>query len=510
MPEPKRPIKVFLSYASQDKPLVRELSRRLVGEGWIDPWQDEKKLLPGQDWRVKIEEAVEEADVVIIVLSQNSVSKEGHVQKELRYAREIALEKPEDTIFLIPLRLEECEVPRGLRFYQWVDYFGERKNDGYASLVESLQLRYEQKLKQEEEASARQEKIRKEREAAEKIVRENAEKEAVEKARLESMALAKQKAAKERAEREAARKQVEKEAAEKVRLEEEEQARQKAAKEKVEREAAEKATREKAEKEAAEKARLASEEIARRKIAKEKADRESTKKARLETEEQAMLKSAKEKRQVEEKFAHGKAEREKKKTKSIPVINIVVIALIGFVGVVCIIIIGNFSRLFNAIPIPTATIISIVENIPTKVFTSTSVSPTLTIAATETSTLVRPTLTIIPTETLTPPPIPPAQIVTPALTLSTLILSTLPADTSCYQIVEYGWYGGTNHSLATPQSGFDVCYALRRYPSCPNIQIDDRYCQCQETYGINYYFPGGVCGEINYPNPPAPLVLVKP
>lgn len=206
MPELKRPLKVFLSYASQDKSLVRELSRRLVGEGWIDTWQDEKNLLPGQDWRVKIEEAVEEADVVIIVLSQHSVSKEGHVQKELRYAREIALEKPEDSIFLIPLRLDECEVPRGLRFYQWMDYFGERKNDGYDSLIKSLQLRYEQKLKQEEEGSVRQEKIRKEREAAEKIIRENTEKKVAEKAWLELEEKARQRNEKIMAEREAAKK----------------------------------------------------------------------------------------------------------------------------------------------------------------------------------------------------------------------------------------------------------------------------------------------------------------
>jgi len=170
MPEPKRPLKVFLSYASQDKSLVRELSRRLTGEGWIDTWQDEKSLLPGQDWRVKIEEAVEDTDVVIIVLSQHSVSKEGHVQKELRYAREIALEKPEDAIFLIPLRLDECEVPRGLRFYQWVDYFNDKKNASYRALVLSLKLRYEQKLKAEERLSREQQ----EREAAEKIDQEKA------------------------------------------------------------------------------------------------------------------------------------------------------------------------------------------------------------------------------------------------------------------------------------------------------------------------------------------------
>ncbi|MGE5376891.1 MAG: toll/interleukin-1 receptor domain-containing protein, partial [Bacteroidota bacterium] len=121
MPEPQPPLKVFLCHASQDKPFVRELFHRLKAEGWIDPWLDEKKLLPGQDWRLEIEKAVETSDIVIICLSNVSVSKEGYIQKEFRYAREIALEKTEGTIFIIPLRLDDCDVPRGLSEYQWVD-----------------------------------------------------------------------------------------------------------------------------------------------------------------------------------------------------------------------------------------------------------------------------------------------------------------------------------------------------------------------------------------------------
>ncbi|HSG41831.1 MAG TPA: toll/interleukin-1 receptor domain-containing protein [Anaerolineales bacterium] len=144
-----RKLRVFLSYASQDRSKVRELSLRLVKEGWIDVWIDEKKLLPGQDWRIKIEEAVEESDIVIICLSNRSVSKEGYVQKEIRYAREIALEKPEGTIFLIPLRLDECNVPRGLRFLQWVDYFGENKDESYRAIIESLKERVEQRTGKE-------------------------------------------------------------------------------------------------------------------------------------------------------------------------------------------------------------------------------------------------------------------------------------------------------------------------------------------------------------------------
>ena len=147
-----RKLRIFISYASQDKPIVRDLYRRLESETWIEPWLDEKSLLPGQEWRVAIEEAVETSDVVIICLSTNSVTKEGFVQKELRYAREIALEKPENTIFLIPLRLDDCETPRGLRSFQWADYYGERKEQSYRNLLASLKNRHQQIISQKTKA----------------------------------------------------------------------------------------------------------------------------------------------------------------------------------------------------------------------------------------------------------------------------------------------------------------------------------------------------------------------
>lgn len=142
----KRPLKVFLSYASQDRPVVREIYDALKLEGWIDPWLDKAKILPGQDWQMVIETAVDEADVAILCFSNQSVSKEGFVQREIRYVYDIALEKPDGTIFLIPLRLEECEIPRKLRFLHRVDYFGVDKATAYADLVDALKLRYDQKF----------------------------------------------------------------------------------------------------------------------------------------------------------------------------------------------------------------------------------------------------------------------------------------------------------------------------------------------------------------------------
>jgi formylglycine-generating enzyme required for sulfatase activity len=147
-----RPLCVFLCHSSNDKPAVRELYQKLraEAENWIDPWLDKMKILPGQNWRIVIEEAVEASDIVIICLSNHSVNKEGFVQREIRYAYDLALEKPDGVIFLIPLRLEECEVPRGMRSFQWVDYFGAEKEEQYLNLLEAMKLRHKQALSHEE------------------------------------------------------------------------------------------------------------------------------------------------------------------------------------------------------------------------------------------------------------------------------------------------------------------------------------------------------------------------
>jgi hypothetical protein len=56
----------------------------------------------------------------------------------MRFALDLALEQPEGTIYLIPVRLENCEVPESLREWHWVDLFEER---GYARLVAALKTR---------------------------------------------------------------------------------------------------------------------------------------------------------------------------------------------------------------------------------------------------------------------------------------------------------------------------------------------------------------------------------
>ncbi|MBL8079388.1 MAG: toll/interleukin-1 receptor domain-containing protein [Anaerolineales bacterium] len=133
----------FLCHAKQDQNMVREFGNRLKIESWIDPWFDEEDLLPGQMWEESVIRAVSQSDAVIVFLSKGAVVHEGFFQKELNLALDTAKEKPEGTIFIIPIRLDECEVPLRLQPYQYVDYFGDeaKRKNMYDNLIASLQIR---------------------------------------------------------------------------------------------------------------------------------------------------------------------------------------------------------------------------------------------------------------------------------------------------------------------------------------------------------------------------------
>jgi formylglycine-generating enzyme required for sulfatase activity len=133
-----RPLRIFISYASQDFAAVRVLYQRLKSEPWIEPWFDKENLLPGQDWELEIFKAIRKADIIIVCLSSESVAKEGYVQKEFKRALSLAEEKPEGTIFVIPLRLDDCQPPMKFQQWQWVDYFAA---GAYERLLKALIIR---------------------------------------------------------------------------------------------------------------------------------------------------------------------------------------------------------------------------------------------------------------------------------------------------------------------------------------------------------------------------------
>ena len=135
-------LRIFLAYASEDKPQVRQLYQRLCGAGYR-PWMDEVDLIAGQNWRDEIPQAIEKSDIFIACLSSRSVSKRGYVQREFRLALNQLAEMPAGEIYLIPLKLDDCEIPDlrqaeygvNLRDIQWLDYWKPR---GWERLLQAI------------------------------------------------------------------------------------------------------------------------------------------------------------------------------------------------------------------------------------------------------------------------------------------------------------------------------------------------------------------------------------
>ncbi len=103
-------MKVFLSYASEDKNVVKEFYDFFAEMGF-DPWMDTEKLLPGVNWEKEITSALNTANVVVIFISKHSVRKRSFVTREANEAVANLRYKKADDIYIIPVLLDQSEVP---------------------------------------------------------------------------------------------------------------------------------------------------------------------------------------------------------------------------------------------------------------------------------------------------------------------------------------------------------------------------------------------------------------
>jgi hypothetical protein len=114
---------VFIAYVEEDRQMAEWLYTAIEAEGF-SPWMDIRKLLPGQNWPRAIEAAIDASDFFVACFSSQSVTKRGGFQAEIRYALDCARRLPLDDIFVIPVRLDLCRVPRAVqRELQYIDLF---------------------------------------------------------------------------------------------------------------------------------------------------------------------------------------------------------------------------------------------------------------------------------------------------------------------------------------------------------------------------------------------------
>ena len=134
MKRPTQQNNVFLIHAHSDKEIVHKLYIRLIKDG-MHVWLDAENLQPGQDWQHEIRKAILKSDVVIVCLSRGFDQQQGYRHEELKIALEKAKLFISDEIFIIPVRLEKCDMPEALRHLQRVDLF---EKSGYKKLLRAL------------------------------------------------------------------------------------------------------------------------------------------------------------------------------------------------------------------------------------------------------------------------------------------------------------------------------------------------------------------------------------
>jgi hypothetical protein len=128
-------MRIFISYAREDREIAERLFTDLSAAG-LEPWLDTQKIRPGERFEKAIRIALRESDFICVLLSARSLSKRGFVQREVKLALQLLEEIPEDEIFLVPVRLDDC-VPSNdiLQQLHWTDFFNSYE-EGLVKLLE--------------------------------------------------------------------------------------------------------------------------------------------------------------------------------------------------------------------------------------------------------------------------------------------------------------------------------------------------------------------------------------
>jgi hypothetical protein len=104
---------IFISYKSSNREFALNLCSEL--EAWgFDVWIDAQRINGGQSWRAAIEKALRDTDIMLLVVTEEALLS-AEVEAEWNYF--LGEGKP-----LIPLIVEEVNIPARLRIIQWIDF----------------------------------------------------------------------------------------------------------------------------------------------------------------------------------------------------------------------------------------------------------------------------------------------------------------------------------------------------------------------------------------------------
>lgn len=106
----KKSVHVFLSHVKENRPEVRRLRAEILKEGHTVWWDQD--LLPGQNWKHEIRKELKDARAFVLCLSKDFEKRvRNGAIPEIRDAIAIYREFAPGSVFIIPVRLEDCKIP---------------------------------------------------------------------------------------------------------------------------------------------------------------------------------------------------------------------------------------------------------------------------------------------------------------------------------------------------------------------------------------------------------------
>ena len=124
---------IFISYSHQDKKFADKLAANLVQQKahvWIDSWE----LNVGDSIIDKVQTAIQDSSALIVIISKASMESEW-CKKELTsgFLRELE----EKRVVVLPLLLEDCQMPIFLRGKMYADFRSDF-DDGFNKTLEAI------------------------------------------------------------------------------------------------------------------------------------------------------------------------------------------------------------------------------------------------------------------------------------------------------------------------------------------------------------------------------------
>ena len=136
---------IFLSYSSKDIEFVRRLRNDLVENGF-NAWMDKTHIPGGHHWDDTVEEALENSELLILLISPNSV-KSSFVRDEMDYALDKAHPIPQ-----IPVMYKKTKLPLTWRRLQYIELNEKNYQKNFPVLVQQIKAHLgKDKVTQKEE-----------------------------------------------------------------------------------------------------------------------------------------------------------------------------------------------------------------------------------------------------------------------------------------------------------------------------------------------------------------------